>query len=248
MTADPDAVPEDHAVNSNARIAAVAAAIVAPPVPLQVAESHLDFPNTTRSRLRHDREQLAFLMSPAAPSAIAVAPELAAPAVAAYDEVIAQLGGLNPSGLDQQRSQQRAPKPHKGVDGGGDEQAEVSAKGGMGGSGGGGDGEGGTDGGGGGNGWLRDADIYMSERVTLTTPQQARLAPYYNRELARRDEPRIPGGALGWGKLKVRTLSTDPLVMVVDDVFRPDTVAALLRFTRGTTMWTNVKKQGYLCA
>jgi len=85
------------------------------------------------------------------------------------------------------------------VDGGGDEQAEVSAKGGLGGSGrggGGGDGEGGTDGGGGGDGWLRDADIYMSERVMLTTPQQARLAPYYNRELARRDEPRIPGRGL----------------------------------------------------
>ena len=50
VTADLDPVHEVHSVNSNARIAAVAAAIVAPPVPLQVAESHRDFPNTTRSR------------------------------------------------------------------------------------------------------------------------------------------------------------------------------------------------------
>jgi hypothetical protein len=31
----------------------------------------------------------------------------------------------------------------------------------------------------------------------------------------------------------VRTLSAEPLVLVADDVFRPETLAALLRFTRG---------------
>mmetsp|Transcript_37170 Transcript_37170/g.92435 ORF Transcript_37170/g.92435 Transcript_37170/m.92435 type:complete len:96 (+) Transcript_37170:1-288(+) len=66
--------------------------------------------------------------------------------------------------------------------------------------------------------------------------------------MARRDEPRTSGGALNWSTLKVRTLSAEPLMLVADDVFRPETLAALLRFTRGTTMWTNVKKQEYLCA
>lgn len=54
-----------------------------------------DFPHTTRARLRHDREQLAFLSSSAAPREIFLSPEIAHPALAAYDQVIAELGGLN---------------------------------------------------------------------------------------------------------------------------------------------------------
>jgi|AntAceMinimDraft_12_1070368.scaffolds.fasta_scaffold27327_2 hypothetical protein len=72
---------------------------------------------------------------------------------------------------------------------------------GSGGVGGGGSGEGG----GGGGAWLRDADAYMSSSLLLTTSQQVLLAPYFNRQMARRDEPRTPGGALNWSTLKVRT-------------------------------------------
>lgn len=64
----------------------------------------------------------------------------------------------------------------------------------------------------------------MSAGVLLNTSQQVKLAPYFNRELARRDEPRVPGGSLSWGTLKVRTLSSEPLVLVIDDVFRPETL------------------------
>ena len=48
--------------------------------------------------------------------------------------------------------------------------------------------------------------------------------------------------------MRVETLSSSPLVLVVDRVFRKDALEGLLRFARGTSMWTHVKKNGYLCA
>jgi len=62
----------------------------------------------------------------------------------------------------------------------------------------------------------------MSEVVSLSVTQQIKLAPFYNRHLSRRDEPRVRGGALDWANMKVETLSSNPLVLVVDDVFRPE--------------------------
>lgn len=195
------------------------AVITSPPVPLSYDVTSgsngntrmYDFPRTTRARLRHDREQLAYLASTDAPDEIRLAPEIALPAVAAYDSVIAELGGVeNVSASDGGRT-----------DGRGDSQLD---------------------------GWLRDADAYMSAPVELNLTQQVALAPYFNRELARRDEPRVPGGALAWDTLRVTELSSEPRVIMVDDVFRPEALEALIRFNRGTTMWTNVKKQGYLCA
>jgi hypothetical protein len=55
------------------------------------------------------------------------------------------------------------------------------------GGGGGGEGEGSGGGGEGGDAaWLRDADVYMSSALLLNTSQQVKLAPYFNRETARR--------------------------------------------------------------
>ena len=182
---------------------------------------------------------------------IFLAPEIARPAVAAYDAVIAELGGLDPSSSSSNNNNSDSDGASDG--GGGD---------GGGGGGGGGEGEekdpaarnmaaagGRTDGGSSGSeggseagkgavegdaaaaaaaaaaageAWLRDADAYMASPILLNTSQQVRLAPFFNREMSRRDEPRIPGGALGWDTLKVRTLSAEPLVLVVDDVFRPE--------------------------
>lgn len=156
--------------------------ITSPPVPLTPEYSpggnFYDFPRTTRARLRHDREQLAYLSSSAAPCQISLAPEIARPAVAAYDAVLAELGGLDSSTTDS-------------GDGGGDGGDGGGCDGGVGGGGGrtgSGDSRGEAD-----EAWLRDADAYMSVPILLNTSQQVKLAPYYNREMSRRDEPRIPG-------------------------------------------------------
>ena len=175
---------------------------------------------------------------------IFLAPEIARPAVAAYDAVIAELGGLDPSSSWSNNNNSDSDGASDGGGGGGGEGEEkdpaarnMAAAGGRtdGGSSG---SEGGSEAGKGavegdaaaaaaaaaaaGEAWLRDADAYMASPILLNTSQQVRLAPFFNREMSRRDEPRIPGGALGWDTLKVRTLSAEPLVLVVDDVFRPE--------------------------
>ena len=95
--------------------AASSSIITAPPVPLPpdmtspTLKVHaFNFPRTTRARLRHDREQLAYLSSPAAPRAIAMAPEVAAPAVAAYDAVLAELGGAEPASGEKDDNEEKA--------------------------------------------------------------------------------------------------------------------------------------------
>ena len=204
----------------------VANALVAPAVPLILdpaevssgtANYDFNFPRTTRARLRHDREQLAYLVSERAPESVRLAKEVGQPAIEAYDEVIAELGGVENTDDNLLEEEKSFAERRRAT-----ELADAD--------------------------WLRDADKYMSEIVSLSVKQQTRLAPFYNRHLARRDEPRVPGGALDWANMRVKTLSSNPLVLVVDDVFREDALGGLLRFTRGTSMWTHVKKNGYLCA
>ena len=204
----------------------VANALVAPAVPLILdpaevssgtANYDFNFPRTTRARLRHDREQLAYLVSERAPESVRLAKEVGQPAIEAYDEVIAELGGVENTDdnlLEEEKSFAERRRATELAD----------------------------------DDWHRDADKYMSEIVALSVKQQTTLAPFYNRHLARRDEPRVPGGALDWANMRVETLSSNPLVLVVDRVFRKDALEGLLRFARGTSMWTHVKKNGYLCA